>query len=169
MTAAAEIGRECENFLFAEAKLLDDGRLDEWLKLLSRDIQYRIPVRQSRENKDGLGFSSRAYFMDEDHSSLVMRVKRLVSDFAWAENPRTRTRRIVANVQLAQPSSRQSVYAVTSNCAVFCHRGDTPTPLILTCERHDELLKADDSFKILSRLVLLDTTVLGLESLSILL
>lgn len=155
-------------FLFDEARLLDHARYRDWLALISRDIDYRVPVRRSVMNDAGDGFSDTAFFMEEDYASLALRVERLESAFAWSENPRTRTRRIVANViedRLDSPSELD----VTSNLVVYCHRGEDPTPRILTAERRDRLLMRPQGWQLKCRRVLLDTTVLGLESLSILL
>jgi 3-phenylpropionate/cinnamic acid dioxygenase small subunit len=162
---AARAERECTNFLYREAELLDNWQFNEWLELLGAGIDYRVPVRTTREKKDGGGFSSKAFFMDEDFSSLKMRVARLGSDYAWAENPRTRTRRLVSNVRVAP--GEDGAFNVASNVATFCHRGDSAVPLVLTYERKDVLKREAGQLKIVRRLALLDTTVLGLESLSI--
>ena len=37
-----------EQFLFQEAELLDNFRLLDWLSLLDREIDYRIPIRSTR-------------------------------------------------------------------------------------------------------------------------
>ena len=57
--------------------------------------------------------------------------------------------------------------AVTSNFAVYCFRGDDPVPVVLTGERQDLLVACDGGWQLKKRLVLLDTTVLGMDSLSI--
>jgi 3-phenylpropionate/cinnamic acid dioxygenase small subunit len=49
--------REIEEFLYAEAELLDTRRFTEWLALLTEDVRYWMPMRrnvkfgeQDREN-----------------------------------------------------------------------------------------------------------------------
>jgi 3-phenylpropionate/cinnamic acid dioxygenase small subunit len=161
--------RACRKFLYHEAELLDNVKFHDWLDVLDPAIDYRVPVRTTRENKDGDGFSKTAFFMDEDFGSLKMRIARLNSDYAWSENPRTRTRRMVANIRVGSMTENgaQTRVEVASNLAVFCHRGDVAAPQILTCERKDVLVRQDGQWKLASRLALLDATVLGLESLSI--
>ena len=170
MLAAAMVDErveaDCARFLWREAELLDRRQLDDWLALIHPKIDYRIPVRTSRLAQDGDGFSAVAYFMKEDFGTLTLRVKRLKSEFAWAENPPTRTRRLIANVRVGE-SSAAGVCAVTSNFAVYCFRGDDPTPAVLTGERQDVLAADAGQWRLKKRLVLLDTTVLGMESLSI--
>lgn len=159
------IERECTNFLYHEAELLDRRQFSEWIALLSPGIDYRVPVRTTRLNKDGDGFSKTAFFMKEDIGSLGLRVQKLSSEYAWAENPATRTRRLVANVRVGAATVEGQ--SVTSNFAVYCFRGDSPMPLMLTGERQDLLVREAGAWKLKRRLVLLDTTVLGLDALSI--
>jgi len=156
----------CTRFLFREAELLDRRMFDDWLGLLDSAIDYRIPVRTTRLAQDGGGFSAVAHFMKEDLGTLTLRVRRLDSDYAWAENPPTRTRRLVTNVRVSEMETADG-RAVTSNFAVYCYRGDNPTPVILTGERQDVLSGPVGALRLRRRLVLLDSTVLGMESLSI--
>lgn len=158
--------RDCTAFLYREAELLDAWKLNEWLELLTPDIDYRIPVRTTRMKKDGEGFSKRAYVLEEDLGSIRLRVKRVESDYAWSENPRSRTRHMVANVRVAA-SDNPDCCSVKSNIAVFCHRGDEPHPVVLTGERQDLLQMSGGGWKLKKRLVLLDTTVLGMDAFSI--
>lgn len=159
------IERACAHFLHRESELLDRRQFEEWLALMSATIDYRVPVRTTRYNKDGDGFSTSAYLMKEDFGSLKMRVAKLRSDFAWAENPATRTRRLVANIRIG-PETRET-QPVTSNFALYCFHGDSPAPAILTGERQDVLVRENGAYKLQTRRVLLDSTVLGLPSLSI--
>jgi len=165
--ADERVERECTRFLYREAELLDRRQFHEWLELLSPEIDYRVPVRTTREKKDGEGFSKRAFFMEEDYGSLKLRITRLDSDFAWSENPPTRTRRLVTNVRVGGAADAGETQPVLSNLAVYCFRGESATPIVLTGERQDLLRRVDRGWKLKSRLVLLDTTILGMESLSI--
>jgi 3-phenylpropionate/cinnamic acid dioxygenase small subunit len=161
----AQAEREAVRFLNREAELLDTRKFHLWLEMLGREIRYRVPVRTTRENKDGSGFSRTAFFLDEDYGSLKTRVLRLDSEFAWSENPATRTRRLVGNVRIR--SADAGTIGLASNLAVFCYRGDGASPMMLTAEREDVLRKQAGGWTLADRLVLLDTTVLGMESLSI--
>ncbi|MBV1894218.1 MAG: hypothetical protein KUG57_09235, partial [Ilumatobacteraceae bacterium] len=40
--------RDIERFLYAEAKLLDDRRFQEWYQLFADDVRYFMPLRQNR-------------------------------------------------------------------------------------------------------------------------
>lgn len=162
--------RDCTRFLYREAELLDRGHFEEWLGLLSPNITYRVPVRTTRQKRDGDGFSDTAFFFDDDYSSLKLRVARLVTDFAWSDSPPARMRRMVTNVRLAQespPGLGSDEYGVTSNLAMFSFRGDQTMPITLTGERQDIVRLDSDGWKLRSRVVLLDTTVVGIDSLAI--
>ncbi len=39
---------EIEQFLYREARLLDDRKLHDWLDMLTDDIRYWMPVRSNR-------------------------------------------------------------------------------------------------------------------------
>jgi 3-phenylpropionate/cinnamic acid dioxygenase small subunit len=162
---AEHVEREALRFLNREAELLDTRKFHLWLEMLSTEVRYRVPVRTTRENRDGHGFSRTAFFLNEDYGSLRTRVLRLDSEFAWSESPATRTRRLVGNIRLR--SAAADTFELASNLAVFCYRGDGASPVMLTAEREDVLRKQAGVWKLAGRLVLLDTTVLGMESLSI--
>jgi 3-phenylpropionate/cinnamic acid dioxygenase small subunit len=163
-----QVERECIRFLYREAELLDNRKLADWIGMLSPKIEYQVPVRTTRGSRDGDGFSATAFFFDEDYGSLQLRVKRFASEYAWSENPPTRTRRLVTNFRV-DAATDERTRAVRSNFAVYCFRGDDPVPRILTGERQDVLEQDGSAWKLRKRLVLLDTTVLGMDSLSILL
>ena len=152
-------------FLYHEARLLDHQELAGWLELLSEDIVYSIPVRTTREATNERGFSTTSFFLDDDYPSMKTRVMRLQSDSAWSEHPATRTRRMVGNIQIL--SANPDAVECASNLAVYCYRGDASTPIVVTAERLDRLTRKEERWKLSRRMVLLDSTVLGLESLSI--
>lgn len=157
--------RALGHVLAREAALLDDRRFEEWFALLSPAIDYRVPVRTMRLNRDGAGYSSRAYFMEEDHASLRTRVARLRSPSAWSENPPTRTRRLLGSIRVGTPSG--GVFPVASSIAVFCYRGDRAEPQMLTAERQDLWEGEGHAWHLRERLALMDSTILGLEAFSI--
>lgn len=155
-----------EQFLYHEAELLDDRRLVEWFALLTDDIDYRIPTRVTRERAATASeFSATSYHMIEDWNSLKTRVDRFQSEYAWSEDPPSRTRRIVGNVRIA-PGPAGGELAVKSNFLLFRARYDS-TPQLLAGERHDTLRIAGDAYKVARRLVLLDHTLLPMENMAV--
>jgi p-cumate 2,3-dioxygenase beta subunit len=91
----AELGHEVEQFLYLEAALLDDWRLDDWFALMHPDVIYRVPAPGS----DHLDPRHTLQVIHDDHTRLGGRVTRLKSKHAHAESPHSRTRRLVSNVR----------------------------------------------------------------------
>ena len=94
---------EAEEFLYYEADLLDSRRFDEWLNLLADDIHYWMPLRRTTQakevEKEFTAFGGMALF-DDDKTILTMRIQRLAIGRAWAEDPPSRTRRLISNVRI---------------------------------------------------------------------
>lgn len=145
---------EAEAFLFHEAELLDDGRLREWLALLTEDVRYRVPVRIAKERGES-GISREMFHLDEDRDSLELRVDRIETGFAWAEDPPSRLRHFVANVRVREEAGE---LRVRSNLLLTRSRWDRPEQDVLAAERHDVLRRTADGLRLAERLVLLDST-----------
>lgn len=87
--------RNVERFLYLEARLTDEHRYSEWLSLWTDDAVYWVPC--NGEDYDPEEFVSIVY---EDRSRLQDRVDRLNSGSAWSQQPRSRMRRVISNVEL---------------------------------------------------------------------
>ena len=99
--AACALDRQqCEDFLIHEARLLDDGRFDEWLALFTADARYWVPSEPGQ--KSPLDTVSLMY---DDRRLLETRVRRLASPRIYSQEPRSRTSRIVTNVTLEDGSA----------------------------------------------------------------
>jgi benzoate/toluate 1,2-dioxygenase beta subunit len=97
--ADADLRTEAESFLFAEARLLDSGRFEEWLALFAEDGFYWVPA--APEQGDPLGHLSIFY---EDKSVLAMRIRRLRHPRAHGALPMPRTAHLVGNVTARRPA-----------------------------------------------------------------
>src|SRR5439155_14688551 len=106
-------------FLYHEAELLDHGRFEEWLELLAAELQYRAPVPTTDGGING--YASAGHFFYDNRDSLELRVKRLRSGFAWAEDPPSRTCRLITNIR-AELLADGHIRA-TSNFLVYRSRG----------------------------------------------
>jgi 3-phenylpropionate/cinnamic acid dioxygenase small subunit len=158
---------EVMDFLVEESDALDGYRFDDWLQLLTPDVEYQMPVRVNRMPKDGLGFVYEMEFMSDDLSSLQTRVRRLGTKQAWAEQPVSRTRHLITNVRVhrAEPPDE---FAVLSNFMVARARWNRPYDFF-TGERHDTLRRDDGALRLARRVVYLDQTELQAHNLSIVL
>lgn len=89
---------EVEEFLYDEAALLDEWNLDEWLTRFVPGASMLVPTTDA----NGLGPDLAGYFVADDWGLLNARVKRLKSRKAHAENPHSRTTRMVGNVRILE-------------------------------------------------------------------
>jgi 3-phenylpropionate/cinnamic acid dioxygenase small subunit len=92
--------RRCEQFLLHEARLLDEGKFDEWLALFTPEAWYWVPSEP--EQVDPAETVSLIY---DDRRLLETRVRRLSSPRMYSQEPRSRTSRIVTNVTIEEAES----------------------------------------------------------------
>lgn len=160
------VERNAAVFLYREAALLDRYHYREWLNLLSQDVQYRAPIRTSREAAHSPGFSEDGFHFEETWGRLDQRVRRLETEYAWAEDPPSRVRRFVTNV-LVDPESRPDEVRVTSYLLLTRARLEDVQSHFLSAERQDVLRDEGDGYRLLDRLILLDHTIVPTPNLGI--
>jgi len=105
--------QEIEDFLYEEAALLDEWRLQEWLELLTEDAAYYVP---STDIPDG-DHRTTLFLIAADAVRLRSRVKQLLGKSAHAETPHSRTRRLLSNVRIR--GVEDDCISVTANFAVY--------------------------------------------------
>lgn len=104
---------EVEQFLVREATLLDEWKLNEWLELMAEDARYLVPALDSPD-----GDHRREMFLiSDDMKTLRSRISQLMGRSVWAENPKSRTRRLVTNFQILSSEGNQAT--VTANFAIW--------------------------------------------------
>src|SRR5919204_827941 len=158
---------EAVSWLDREAMLLDDGRFDEWLDLLTDDVGYLVPVRLTRERGSGPDTHAGTPHFLEDARTLRLRVERLKTEFAWAEDPPSRTRRFVTNVR--PRATADGGVEVRSYLLVYRNRGDDSGAELISAERHDHLRRTSRGLKLSQRQVRLDQSTLGVRNLALML
>lgn len=89
---------QIEDFLYMEAALLDEGRLDEWAQLLTQDATYQVP---STDVLDGDATNS-LFLVADNRFRIDARVKRLQKEYCHVEFPRSRTSRHISNVRIVE-------------------------------------------------------------------
>ena len=137
-----------EEFLFREAALLDDWRLDEWVDLFSDDARYVVPSTDLPEGDP----KHDLVFIDDDIIRLRARVTRLNSRHSHRERPRSRTRRFVSNVRVEETSEGQ--LSVCANVLVYRFRSGESAPYVGTIQY--TLKKDGGDFRITYRRAVLD-------------
>lgn len=122
--AAIALQREVEAFLFEEAALLDDWRLDDWLGLFTEDARYVVPATDSREADPRETLS----IINDDMARLRARVERLKSRHAHREFPWSRTRRLITNVRVTE--AMKAEIRITASFLVYRIRSGHVDPLV---------------------------------------
>lgn len=154
MSAAAdrvpEVSRAAlEDFLYHEAALLDEWRLEEWLALFAEGGRYFVPPAGAA---DGADPATTLFYVADDYHRLCERVKRLGKRTAHAEFPRSRCRRLVSNVRML--GGDQQHFRVTSNFVTWRSKmGRTDT---FFGHHVYELAHGADGLRILSKTTYLD-------------
>jgi benzoate/toluate 1,2-dioxygenase beta subunit len=82
----------CEQFLVHEARLLDEGKFDDWLALFTPDAWYWVPSEPDQPDPQ-----QTVSLIYDDRLLLETRVRRLASPRMYSQEPRSRTSRIVRN------------------------------------------------------------------------
>ncbi|MGW1783702.1 aromatic-ring-hydroxylating dioxygenase subunit beta [Streptomyces sp. NPDC002143] len=144
--------QDVEDFLYQEAALLDEWRLEEWLDLFTEDCVYEIPAPDAPDTD-----ASRTFSLVYDRRTLLeQRVIRLKKPTAHAEFPHSRTRRLITNVRVLGESGDEIMAG--ANFAVHRIRNGRDVCYV---GRYEYVLRcAQDGFRISHRKVFLDQQVL---------
>ena len=155
-----------EQFYYAEAAALDQRRYEDWLALFADDVHYWMPVRRTRTSneldKEFTSPGAVAYF-DDTKEMLAGRVRKLRTGYSWAEDPPSRTRHLITNVQIVE--ERDDELSVASNFHVYRTRLNSEEDSWIG-HREDVLRRAGASFRIAGRKIFLEQTVLLARNLS---
>ncbi len=175
-----EVIREVEQLLYREARMLDSRRFHQWLELFTDDVRYWMPIRSnrypasskaitildgSRYEEEELSKENELAILDENKDSLTRRVQRLDTGMAWAEDPPSRTRHIISNIEV-EPGDTESELRVYSNYVVYRNRGETEQDFYVGA-REDTLRRVGGELKIARRKVIIDQNVLLAKNVSI--
>ncbi len=141
---------EIEQFLYREARLLDEAKLDEWLALFADAAFYWIPARP--DQTDPFNHIS---ILHEDRSVLALRIARLKHPRAYSSTPFPRTARVVGNVMIVEGATGADLIIAKSTLFVAEYRaGDR---LLRACLSTHHLLRTADGLRIqLKRVDLID-------------
>lgn len=150
-----ELKMEFAEFLYREARMLDDHKLDEWLALFTEDTEYIVPLReQVQGDVEPAGHP----IIRDDKQMLMARVRKDDTGISHVEIPRSMTTHLVSNVTVDE-GSNAGEYTVRSNFVVRQAR-KLRDEAWWVGRRTDTLRRVDGAWKIARREVMLDATVL---------
>ena len=164
---------QVQQLLCREARLLDERRFREWLALFTEDARYWMAARSNRYPKtskavaildpdryveDDLTKEGDLAIFDETREELARRIARLETGMAWAEDPPSRTRHLIANIEVTT-GKRPSEVTVYCNFIVYRSRGEAEQDFYVGA-REDGLQWVDGALRIARRKLILDQNVL---------
>jgi benzoate/toluate 1,2-dioxygenase beta subunit len=101
-----------------EARLLDQLRYEDWLKLYAAECAYWVPATPNAGDP-----RREVAVMFDDRRRLEDRVYRLRTGFAWSQAPASRTVRLISNVEVFT-SGTEAARMVRSNFLITEFWGD---------------------------------------------
>ncbi|MEL7028920.1 MAG: 3-phenylpropionate/cinnamic acid dioxygenase subunit beta [Pseudomonadota bacterium] len=165
--AAMAVQHEIERFVLREARLLDSERYRDWYELLADDLIYWAPLRENRFRRDRTPELSpdRVALFDETKASIDLRLKRLESGMAWAEDPATRHVYAVSNIEAFEYEADDH-YEVHSVFSLYRNRAERDASLLMG-RRRDILRQTEGRYQVRARLILLQQATLLTKNLSV--
>jgi N,N-dimethyl phenylurea N-demethylase beta subunit len=155
------------SFLATEARLLDEGREEEWFGLLADDLLYTIPARLATEPRTA-EIDRSAYRVRDTKANVRLRLDRLATGHAYSEVPPSRTMRLVGSVEVS-PGPSPELVDVASALLVYRQRGIDSHFDLIPCRRNDRLRRTDEGLRLVSREVILTETSILTPNLGVIL
>ena len=134
-----------EDFLFAEALMLDEKRYADWVELFSEDAIYWVPANNFDNDP-----SQHVSLIYDNHSRLKERLARMQHPYFWRQDPPSRTSRLIGNVRVLETQADELL--VESRFQMLEIRRQT-RHFAGTC--HHRLIEAGSSWKIRKKTVYL--------------
>jgi 3-phenylpropionate/cinnamic acid dioxygenase small subunit len=162
MLARMALQQEVQDFLFLEARLLDERRLTEWLDLMAEELHYFMPIRRNVKFGDwDLEFSdpeSEISYFDEGKDILTGRVRQINTGVHWAEEPVSRFEHLITNVEVVKADEDEILVC----SKFFCYQNRLADEVNHFVGRRYDTLKRDPetTFKIVKRKIILAQNVL---------
>lgn len=170
---AAQVADELQasRTLAREARLLDERRWEDWLGLWAPGGRMAVPIRSTpqptgpeRSVAAELAAPGDLWWIDETKDLMEIRVAKLRTGKAWAEEPPSRTRRFVTNIEVA--SDGDDVLLVRSNLLLVRSRRDRDREMIVAARR-DRWQRTDEGLRLAERHVTLDDATLVVDNMSL--
>ena len=113
------LATELAEFVYAEARMLDEKRFDEWYELFTEDAAYWIPLEHGQQ--DPLNHGSLMY---EDKLLLKLRIERLKNPRAYSQQPASRSHHLLQAPQVEDAGGHAGEYLVRTQFIYTEAQGD---------------------------------------------
>lgn len=162
----ASLYHSVSQFLAEEVVLLDENRLWEWYELLDDEFTYKIPIRVVRERGVGSVFPAGFYRQRDSKSTVKYRIERLDSGHGWAEDPASRTVRVLGPVAVSPTEDPDTVLA-KSSILLYREQFQDPEPDFIAGRREDRITFSNGRPRLRSRIVWLAHPTLNSSNLGV--
>ena len=146
MTLRAEV----EDFLYHEAALLDEWRLEEWAALFTDDGVYLVPATDAPDADP----ASTLFLVNDDRFRLAERARRLLKPRAHAEFPHSRAQHTIANVRAVQCDAGR----VRADCHFIVYRTRREVLDVFPGQSAYQLVRTAGSLRIRCKRAMLTTS-----------
>jgi 3-phenylpropionate/cinnamic acid dioxygenase small subunit len=153
--ASWQLQREIEDFLYREAHMLDEHRLEDWLDLFTEDAEYLVPLR---EYVQGEVPPAGHPIIKDDKQMLTVRVRKDATGYSHTEIPVSMTCHIISNVVVDEGPRPDEVEALSAFTVRQARK--LRDEAWWAGRRRDRLRRIDGGWKIARREVHLDATIL---------
>ncbi|HTE85937.1 MAG TPA: 3-phenylpropionate/cinnamic acid dioxygenase subunit beta [Dehalococcoidia bacterium] len=153
---------DVDQFLYKEARLLDERRLVEWLDLLADELHYWMPMRRNIKFGDwDMEFTSaetEINWFDEGKDILAGRIRQIDTGVHWPEEPVSRFEHLVSNVEVVSAEGDD----IRVNSKFHCYQNRLQDEVNQWVGRREDLLRRDPDtkFKLVKRKIILAQNVM---------
>jgi len=164
-----ELHHRIGQFLYEEARLLDDWQFRDWLAQLDEEIRYTMRTTvnaQTRDRRKGVQPPT-TWIFNDNKDQLERRIARLETGMAWAEEPPSRTRHLISNLQVSE-TDQPDVFAVRLNYLLYRAQKERDETFYVGTRVDKVRRLPDDTWRLLAREIVLDQAVITSHNLSIL-
>ena len=129
------------DLVYREARLIDEGRFEEWYDLFAEDAYYWVPL--THDQPDGDNHTSLAY---EDKLLLRLRIERLRSPRAFSQQPPSRCLHVLQRPEVESMDAPANRYVVRTAYLYVEARGEEQQ--VYACTAFHTLAVADGALRI---------------------
>ena len=153
---------DLEQFLYLEARLLDERRLTEWLDLLDDDLDYWMPMRRNIKfgdwDREFTDHHKEINWFDETKDILAGRIRQLGTGVHWPEEPVSRFEHLITNIEFGGEDAE----GIRVNSKFHCYQNRLQDEVNEWVGRREDLLRRDPEtkFKIVKRKIILAQNVM---------
>lgn len=141
MTVADTLERELVEFVYREARLVDDRQLADWYALFADDGYYWVPLAPGQT--DPLTHTSLAY---EDRLLLQLRIERFSNPRSYSLHPAVRCLHVLQRPEVEAIDAGAGTWTLRTNQIYVETQGDTQQVLAAVV-RHT-LVRVDGALRI---------------------